>query len=109
MRSVVVGSAPVPLYGDVRGKPYRITFCVADGAVALAQACVETNLEWAVEASLHPHLPVGSRVVQVFAADWMYPAELEDSLLVPVVPCTHAHRHARGDDVVAAKHVKLSS
>ena len=69
VRSVVIGSAPVPLYGDVRGKPYRITFCVADGAVALVQACVETSLEWAIEASLHPHLPVGSRVVQVFAAD----------------------------------------
>ena len=109
MISVVVGSAPVPLYGEVRGKPYRITFCVANGAVALVQACVETSLEWAVEANLHPHLPVGSRVVQVFAADWMYPAELMDSLLVPVLPCTHVHRHARGSDVVAGKHVKLSS
>ena len=67
MKSVIVSSAPVPLYGDVRGKPYRITFCVADGAVALVQACVETSLEWAIEASLHPHLPEGSRVVQVFA------------------------------------------
>ena len=47
--------------------------------------------------------------MQVFAADWMYPAELMDSLLMPVLPCTHVHRHARGSDVVAGKHVKLSS
>ena len=94
MRSIIIGSAAGPLYGDVRGKPYRITFCVADGAVALVQACVETSLEWAIEASLHPHLPVGSRVVQVFAADGMYPAELMDSLLARIALYARASSRA---------------
>ena len=39
----------------------------------------------------------------------MYPTELMDSLLVPVLPCTHVHRHARGSDVVAGKPVKILS
>ena len=30
-------------------------------------------------------------------------------MIVPVWPCTHVHRHARGSHVVARKHVKLSS
>ena len=47
--------------------------------------------------------------MQVFTADWMFPAELLTSVLPPVSPCTHVHRHARGSDVVAGKHVKLSS
>ena len=109
MISAVVGSAPVSLYGGVRGNPYRITFCVVDCAVALVQACLETSLEWAADANLHAHLLAGSRVVQVFAADSMFPAELTTSVLTPVVPCTHVHRHARWRDVVAGKHVKLSS
>jgi len=107
--SAVIGSVPSSLHGGVRGKPFRITFCVSDGAVALVQACVETSLEWAVEAHLQAYLPAGSRLVQVFAADWMFPAELLTSVLPPVLPCTHVHRHARGSDVVAGKHVKLSS
>ena len=39
----------------------------------------------------------------------MFPAELANNSLRPILPCTHVHRHARGSDLVAGKHVELSS
>ena len=105
----LVFSEPVPLYGGVQGNPFRITLCVSDGEVALVQACVETSLEWVTEARLESHLPSGTRIVQIFAADWLFPEELLTSVLTPVLPCSHLHRHARGSDLVAGKYVKLSS
>jgi hypothetical protein len=109
VRTAKVGCEPIRLFSEVAGKPYRITFAVADGAALLVQACVEANFEWTTEIKTSDALPVGSVVVQIFAADWLFPAELAVGPMIPLLPSSHLHRHARGSELVDGKQVKLSS
>merc|ERR1711920_495421 len=105
-------SGAVPLEA-ARGFPYRLACFVvkcrpgAPQEVALAQPCVETDLELVTELDVRQLvLPVGVEFVQLFASAWLL---WDSSFRQPAFGATHVHRHCRGSAVKGGVVVKVST
>ena len=95
--SAACGAMPLEA---ARGFPYRLAcFAVkrepgAPTEVALAQPCVETDLELITEFDAQQlELPRGAELVQLFASAWLL---WDSSARQPAFGATHVHRHCRG-------------
>ncbi|CAK0865466.1 unnamed protein product, partial [Prorocentrum cordatum] len=98
-----------------RGYSYRLScFVVPQGPepgveVALAQPCVEFELELVTEIDLERlqvGLPKGAELIQLFACAWLL---WEGGARLPALGATHVHRRCRGSAVSNGAIIKVSS